>query len=123
MGHLAKPSALLTNTTVSPGRFLQISLVGTQSNRDAIGTTVLATLKGHTETFQLTAGDGYQSSNERRITIGCGAATQLDELVIRWPSGLEQRFAGVATDRFLKIIEAGSPLAVGSNGPASDASP
>jgi tetratricopeptide (TPR) repeat protein len=113
VGHLAKPSALLTNTTSSDHHFLQISLVGTQSNRDAIGTIVIARTKNHDETFQLTAGDGYQASNERRITIGCGSAEVIDELIIRWPSGLEQRFENVPADRFLKIIEGRRPLAIG----------
>lgn len=115
VGHLAKPSALLTNTTSTSGRFLQLSLVGVESNRDAVGTGVTAKFRGLEKTFQVTAGDGYQSSNERRVTIGTGDAARIEELVIRWPSGLEQRIENLPTDRFLKIVEGRSPLAIGSS--------
>jgi hypothetical protein len=116
VGHLAKPSALLTNTTASPSRFLQLSLVGVESNRDAIGAIVTAKFAGLEKTFQITAGDGYQSSNERSITIGTGDAALMDELVIRWPSGLAQRIENLPTGRYLKIVEDRSPLAIGSSG-------
>ncbi|MBA3313547.1 MAG: FG-GAP-like repeat-containing protein [Planctomycetota bacterium] len=120
VGHLYRDSALLTNTTASTGRFVQLSLTGTQSNRDAIGTTVTAIRNGVSKTFQLTAGDGYQASNERRITIGTGDDDRIDELVVRWPSGRKQSFADVPTSSFAQLVE-GHRLLTSER--ASDAKP
>jgi len=103
--HLDSPLALLTNTTPDTGHYLVIRLVGTVSSRDAIGATVTARAGDRTWVAQLTAGDGYLVSNQRQLLIGTGLATQLDQLSIRWPSGLKQDLGPVQTDRTLKIIE------------------
>ena len=103
--HLDSPLALLTNTTPNTGHYLVIRLVGTVSSRDAIGATVTARAGDRTWVAQLTAGDGYLVSNQRQLLIGTGLATQLDQLSIRWPSGLKQDLGPVQTDRTLKIIE------------------
>jgi hypothetical protein len=88
VGHLDDDTALLTNTSTPAGRFLSLRLIGTHSERDAIGTRVEVRLGDRTLTRQLTAGDGYQASNERRLVIGVGNAARIDELIVRWPSRL-----------------------------------
>lgn len=95
VGHLSDPVALLSNTSDSAGSSLSIRLVGIQSNRDAIGTIVKARFGTMTLTRQLTAGDGYQCSNERRLIFGAGMASLIDELTVHWPSGQVQRFPNV----------------------------
>ncbi|MFG0334905.1 MAG: CRTAC1 family protein, partial [Maioricimonas sp. JB049] len=97
VGHLEDDVALLTSAGRESGRFLALTLVGTGSGRDAIGTTVTARVGERTIVRQLTAGDGYQVSNERRVIIGTGEAKQIDELTIRWPSGIVQTFRGITT--------------------------
>src|SRR5205823_7893052 len=72
ISHLDAPAALLTNTTGRTGHFLVLTLVGTQSARDAIGTSVRCTAAGRTRYRQLTAADGYMASNERRLVFGRG---------------------------------------------------
>ncbi|MEK6262632.1 MAG: FG-GAP-like repeat-containing protein, partial [Planctomycetota bacterium] len=105
VGHLEDQSALLTNVTPDAGQFLSMKLFGTRSNRDAIGTIVWARIGERTLVRQLTAGDGYQASNERRIIIGTGGVTSIDELVVRWPSGLVQRFEDVITSQEVCLRE------------------
>jgi tetratricopeptide (TPR) repeat protein len=112
VGHLEDETALLTNATPDAGRFLSIRLIGVQSNRDAIGTTVSARVGTRTIVRQLAAGDGYQASNERRLTIGVGTASQVDQLMIRWPSGIIQRFDHVATSQELWIVEGRPPVVI-----------
>ncbi|QDU36340.1 tetratricopeptide repeat protein [Maioricimonas rarisocia] len=97
VGHLEDDVALLTNAGPEAGHGLALTLVGTRSGRDAIGTTFTARVGKRTIVRQLTAGDGYQVSNERRVIIGTGSAEVIDELVIRWPSGAVQTFRDVAT--------------------------
>lgn len=105
VGHLGSDSVLLTNTTESVGRYLSLRLFGVESNRDAIGTTVRARIGQRTIVRQLTAGDGYQASNERRLIFGVGSADQIDELEVQWPSGAVQRFRNVATSQEMLLVE------------------
>ena len=107
IGHLVDESALLTNTTPDTGNFLSLRLSGVQSNRDALGTTASARIGTQTIVRQLTAGDGYQASNERRLIFGTGSASQIDELLVRWPSGQVQRFADLTVPQELWLVEGG----------------
>lgn len=109
VGHLHEPSSLLTNETHGVGRSLAIRLVGVESNRDAIGTTVDARIGNRRIIRQLTAGDGYQASNERRLVLGAGDAERIDRLTVRWPSRTEQQFENVPVTGEILIVE-GQPL-------------
>ena len=107
VSHLDAPVALLTNTSASFGRFISLRLHGVQSSRDAIGATVTAVSNGRSITRQLTAGDGYQASNERVLIIGTGIVSQEStvQLSIHWPSGLKQSFVGLQVDREYALVE------------------
>lgn len=109
VGHLEDESALLTNTTPAPGRSFAVRLVGIASARDAIGTSVSVRVGTATWTHQLTAGDGYQASNERRLIFGIGTADRIDEVLVRWPSGTRQSFQHVAVPGSV-ILREGFPL-------------
>lgn len=99
-------SLLLTNTAAAESnRFLSLSLVATESARDAIGTTVVVTIGKKEYYHQLTAGDGFQCSNERRLLIGCGAAQKIDAVVVAWPSGKVQTHRNVPTNRRMTAVE------------------
>lgn len=105
ISHLDSPVALLTNVTPAAGHFLTVELRGVQSNRDAIGTTVTALVGGHSLYRQMTAGDGFQCSNERRLTFGLGHRRHVERLTIRWPSGLVQTFADLPSDTHIRCVE------------------
>jgi len=85
--HLDTPATLLTNQSHPVGNALRLNLRGTASSRDAIGTRVTVEVNGRTLTRQLTAGDGFQASNQRQLVVGIGTATQIDRLTVRWPQG------------------------------------
>lgn len=107
VGHLGDDAALLTNATADAGRSLSLRLFGVKSNRDAIGATVTARVGKQRIVRQLTAGDGYQASNERRLIFGIGRARQVDELVVVWPSGTRQTFHDVPAPQELWLPEGG----------------
>ena len=65
---------------------------------------------GRTLVRQITAGDGYQASNQRQLIFGLGEIEHPDEVVIEWPSGLRQQFRGVPGDIEFLVIEGRSPL-------------
>lgn len=105
VGLLESPSQLLTNTSeTNANHFFSMQLIAKNSARDAIGASVTVTVDGAIQVHQLTAGDGYQCSNERRLQIGCGQASSID-LQVEWPSGTVQRFANVKTSTRVVLIE------------------
>ena len=109
----SSPAALLTNTTQPHGHFLAVRLRGTESTRDAIGTVVHVETGERTLLRHVTAGDGYQASNERLLVFGAGSAPQVARLRIRWPSGLEQEWCELPIDREILCVEgAARPLAL-----------
>lgn len=116
VSHLGEPAALLMNTS-NGGHFIAVHVRGVQSDRDAIGTTVVVTSKIGTRVRQLTAGDGYQASNQRLLVFGLGEHAEIDGLEIRWPSGLRQSFDEVPADCEMILVEGRSePVVLSANG-------
>jgi tetratricopeptide (TPR) repeat protein len=105
VSNVRSPAALLTNTTPHVGHHLTVRLVSTASARDSIGATVEVTAGGKKLVRQLTAGDGFQASNERSLVFGLGEKTAADVIVINWMSGHQQRLAAVPADEEILVVE------------------
>lgn len=103
--HLDDPLALLENQTQISGNWLQLELIGTDSERDAIGTKVV--LKAGNERWSewITAGDGYLSCDQKLMDFGLGATSIVDRIEVHWPSGTTQKFNSIDTNHRLLIIE------------------
>lgn len=84
---------------------LEIRLVGTRSNRDAIGAKVTALVGQRTISKWVSGGNGFGSLNSRWIHLGVGKETQVSRLQIDWPSGLRQSFNNVAAGQRIEIVE------------------
>lgn len=97
--------ALLENRTLADGHFVQLELVGTRSERDAIGATVIIQAGDQTFVSVVQTGDGYMCRNEPVLFLGLGEATAIDRLAVRWPSGMDQVFEDVSVDQRLLITE------------------
>lgn len=93
----------------SGAHWLRIRLLGTTSNRDGIGAIVTVTAGGRTRTRMMRTGSSYLSQSERPLLFGLGAATQVDEIVIQWPSGIIDRLRSVPADRRIAVTEGGNP--------------
>ena len=103
---LEDAALLAENHTKTDHRSLRLQLIGTESSRDAIGAKVRVTVSSGQERFaQITAGDGYESSNERLITLGCGPIDQVDQVEITWPSGQVSTADRVQLDQAWLLIE------------------
>jgi hypothetical protein len=111
VSHLETPSALVTNETRATGHYIAVRLRGVRSARDAIGTIVTLSSGDRHWVQQLTAGDGYHASNERRLVFGLGSATRVDEIELRWPAGESQSFRALRADVEWLLIE-GRPAEV-----------
>jgi hypothetical protein len=98
--------ALLRNETPDRRNWLQVELVGVQSNRDAVGARITVVVRGKRQTREVVLGDGYASQNSLRQHFGLGDAAVVDELTVRWPrSGAVQTFRQVAANRIIEITE------------------
>ena len=104
------PDVFLT-TAPAEHHWLVVRLVGTRSNRNAIGARVRATTGQVTQIREVHGGGSYLSQDDQRVHIGLGAASVVDRLEVRWPNGLEEAWTAVVADRVLTLREgeAGSP--------------
>jgi enediyne biosynthesis protein E4 len=88
--------------------WLKVKLVGTASNRDAIGAkvSVRATVGGRDirQLREISSGDGF-SGNSAVAHFGLGDATKVTTLRIEWPSGALQEMTDVASRQFLTVSE------------------
>jgi hypothetical protein len=91
---------LLRNETTGAGHWMTVGLVGTKSNRGAIGASVRVTAGERTQTAEVRSGGSYMSQNDRRAHFGLGASDRVEQLQIRWPSGLMETVRGLSADRF-----------------------
>ena len=102
--NLNEPPSLLRNDVTGGNHWLKLKLVGTKSNRGAIGTRVTCHYGGKKQVQEIASQSSFYSSNDPRLHFGLGAAKTAG-LEIRWPSGLVQKLPGVAADRILTITE------------------
>jgi enediyne biosynthesis protein E4 len=87
------------------GNWVLVKLIGTKSNRDAIGAQVRAWAGGHQQLQEVRSGGGYISQSDFRLHFGLGSATKLDALEIRWPSGLVENLKDVPANQILTVKE------------------
>lgn len=101
--------------------WIKFKLVGTASNRDAIGAKVRvqATIGGQSVWQMQEVNGGYAMQNDTRVNFGLGDATNVDLVRIEWPSGIVQELQNISAGQFLSITEQRRPnltLAVASPG-------
>ena len=84
---------------------LSVRLVGRESNRDAIGARVRATIGGRTQVREVKAGSSYLSQGDTRVHLGLGGAAGVDRLEIRWPSGRTEVLEAVPGGQIVTITE------------------
>jgi hypothetical protein len=87
---IAGPPLLLRNDQKLGHRWLRLKLVGTRSNRDAIGAWVRVRVGNKWLSRQVMATRGYLSQSELPLTIGLGSASAPDQVEILWPTGERQ---------------------------------
>jgi hypothetical protein len=106
---LGKEPLLLENIGGNKNHWVGLQLVGTKSNRDAIGATVkVVDNQGGEQWFFVSRTSSYLSSSDPRIVVGLGDRT-LTRVEITWPSGLQQTVMKVASGRYNRIVEPASP--------------
>lgn len=93
----------------SSNAWLTVRLVGTRSNRSAIGAKVRvrATYRGESrwQLREVSGGSGQGTFNDLRASFGMGDAKMAELVRVEWPSGTVTELHSVAPRQFLTIIE------------------
>ena len=84
---------------------IDLRLVGTTSNRDAIGARIHISAGGVDQYQEVRGGGSYLSQSDLRVHFGLGAATVVDRVDVRWPNGREERWQRLAADRLHTLTE------------------
>jgi len=108
------PAYLYRNDQTTGNRSIRIRLIGTKSNRDAIGAAVKVFYGESNGTSYGTAsqsrlvkgGSSYLSQSELPVTFGLGKRDKVDRLVIEWPSGRTEEYKDLAAGRAYECVEA-----------------
>ena len=100
------PPLLLRNDQKLNHHWIRLKLIGTKSNRDAIGAWVKVRVGGQTLSRQVMPTRSYLSQSELPVTVGLGQAAKPDEVEIVWPGGARQKIESVNVDRTTVVTEA-----------------
>jgi hypothetical protein len=97
---------LFRNVSENNHHWILLKLVGTKSNRMAIGALIrITTEDGASQWNHVTTAVGYASSSDSRVHFGLGSNTRIREIQVRWPSGIRQQIRNVTADQILTIEE------------------
>jgi len=93
------------NLAANSNHWIGVSLQGSKSNRDGIGARVTVSAGGRAWVQEERSGSSYISNSDLRLHFGLGTVSAVQFIDVVWPSGLYERFAGGASDRFFNLVE------------------
>jgi hypothetical protein len=99
------PAYLYRNDQLAGNRSTRVHLVGTESNRDAIGATVRLYSDGTVQTRMVKGGSSYLSQSEFPVTFGMGKRDRAERIVIQWPNGRTEEHKGLASGKRYRCVE------------------
>ena len=103
--NMNEPPSLLRNEYSGGNGWIEIKLVGTRSNRSALGATVVVAAGGWRQARTVLSQSSYYSHDDLRLHFGLGAASRADSIEVTWPSGAAQSLKDVAGRRVVTIEE------------------
>ena len=103
--NVGEPPSVLLNTNRDGFHRVLFKLVGTKSNRAAIGARVTIRAAGVKQFSEVRGGASYLSQNDLRLHFGLGTAAKMESVEIRWPNGAVETLQNVAADCIYTIVE------------------
>jgi hypothetical protein len=100
-----QPAVLYRTYPDSANHWISLELVGTRSNRSAIGAEVVLEAGDLTQRRIVDGGSGFASQNDRRVHFGIGSREWVDRIIVHWPSGTRQVIPRPEIDRFVVVTE------------------
>ena len=105
MLNVGQPPTLLLNRTRTSNHAVLFKLIGTKSNKAAIGARVSVTAGGVVQFTEVRSGTSYLSQNDLRLHFGLGKETTMDTVEVSWPSGKKEIYKDLASDFIYTITE------------------
>jgi hypothetical protein len=102
--NMGEPPSLLRNESSNSNHWLKLKLVGTKSNRSAIGAKAIVSAAGRRQRQEVLSQSSFYSQNDLRLHFGLGSATSAD-VEIHWPSGLTEVYRDVKSNQILSLKE------------------
>ncbi len=102
---LDEPLRQIENRSLQPGAFLQLDLVGTTSNRDAVGAIVRCETDQGKFVRHRFGGGSYASTSASTLHFGLGASTVIRRLSIQWPSGANSVLENAPINSRILVVE------------------
>jgi hypothetical protein len=99
------PAHLYRNDQMAGNRSVRVRLIGTKSNRDAIGAMVRIYYGGESSSRMVKSGSSYLSQSELPITFGLGKRDVAERLVVQWPSGRTEEYRNLHATRRYECVE------------------
>ena len=96
---------LLRNDGHAQRHYLQVKLVGRESNRDGIGARVRVEAGGRIRHAEVQSGGSYLSHSDMQLHFGLGTSERVDRLIVDWPSGRRQEMVEIGADQQLTVYE------------------
>ena len=89
----------------APASWTELKLVGSTSNRSAIGARVRIVSGGITFVREVRGGGSYYSQNDLRVHAGLGGAAGIERVEVRWPNGNEEVWKDVPVRKIVTLVE------------------
>jgi hypothetical protein len=99
------PAYLYRNDQLAGNHSIRFHLIGTKSNRDAIGASVQIFHAGSSQSRLVKSGSSYLSQSELPVTFGLGKRDKIDRVVLQWPSGRTEEYKNLAAGRCYNCTE------------------
>jgi hypothetical protein len=100
-----RPSLLRCDSNTG-NNWLTVKLIGSKSNRSAIGARARVTASGQVQINEVHSGGSVMSQNDLRLHFGLAKSKQVDLLEIVWPTGgLVERFTDLKPNQIITIKE------------------
>jgi hypothetical protein len=99
------PLAILRNDSPKSNHWFQLKLIGTKSNRDAIGAIATAVVPQGKLVRVRKGGGSYLSTSQEALSWGLGETDKIQKLTVRWPSGKETILENIPANQLLTLVE------------------
>jgi len=99
------PAYLYRNDQLAANRSIRLHLVGTKSNRDAIGAIVHLHSNSQIQSRQVRIGSSYLSQSELPLTFGVAHQDEIKNVVVEWPSGKTEEYPKLKSNKFYQLTE------------------
>jgi enediyne biosynthesis protein E4 len=96
---------LYRNDVGNSNRSIRFRLVGTKSNRDAIGATVRITTQGQEQRRMVRSGSSYLSQSELPVTFGVGKQERIERVYVEWPCGRTEEYKDLKSGKTFQLTE------------------